>query len=77
LDLQKAGEKIKVSNDALSQASENHRNVKNLFQQGMATSADLLEAVTLLLQAEVNNSGALVECQIARDRIKKAAGGGY
>lgn len=74
LDVQRAGEKIKVSRSGLAQAQENYRNVKNLFLEGMATNSDLLDAEGLLLQAKVGHTGALVECQIAKDKLNKALG---
>jgi outer membrane protein TolC len=74
LDVQKAGEKTKVSRSGLDQAQENYRNVNNLFLEGMATNSDLLDAEGLLLQAKVGHAGALVECQIAKDKLKNALG---
>ena len=74
LDVQQAGEKTEVSRSGLDQAQENYRNVKNLFLEGMATNSDLLDAEVLLLQAKVGHAGALVECQIAKDKLKKALG---
>lgn len=74
LDVQKAGEKTEVTRSGLAQAQENYRNVKNLFLEGMATNSDLLDAEGLLLQAKVGHAGALVECQIAKDKLKKSLG---
>jgi len=74
LDVQQAGEKTAVSRSGLDQAQENYRNVKNLFLEGMATNSDLLDAEGLLLQAKVGHAGALVECQIAKDKLKNALG---
>jgi len=74
LEIEKAGQKIDVTKTGLAQAEENHRNVKNMFRQGMATNSDLLDAEVLLLQAKVNNTGAVVEYQIAKDKLKKAMG---
>lgn len=74
LELEKTGQKIEVTKTGLAQAEENHRNVKNMFLQGMATNSDLLDAEVLLLQAKVNNTGAVVEYQIAKDKLKKAMG---
>jgi len=74
LELEKAVQKIEVTKTGLVQAEENYRNVKNMFRQGMATNSDLLDAEVLLLQAKVNNTGAAVEYQIAKDKLKKATG---
>ncbi len=74
LDVQQTGEKTEVSRIGLDQAHENYRNVKNLFREGMATNSDLLDAEVMLLQAKVGHAGALVECQIAKDKLKKALG---
>ncbi len=74
LEIEKSGQKIEVTKTGLAQAEENHRNVKNMFRQGMAANSDLLDAEVLLLQAKVNNTGAVVEYQIAKDKLKKAMG---
>lgn len=74
LELEKAVQKIEVTKTGLVQAEENYRNVKNMFRQGMATNSDLLDAEVLLLQAKVGHAGALVECQIAKDKLKKSLG---
>jgi outer membrane protein TolC len=74
LDLDKCGQKLDVTSTGSIQAEENHRIMKNLFLQGMATNSDLLDAEVLLLQAKVNSAAAGVEYQIAKDRLQKAIG---
>lgn len=74
LDIEKARMKIDVTRTGLVQAQENYRITGNLFKQGMATNSDLLDAEIMLMQSKVNQTGAAVEYQIARDKLKKAVG---
>jgi len=74
LDLRKCREKIAVTRTGVAQASENYRTTDQRFKNGMATNTDLLDAENLLLQAKLSHTRALVEQQIARARLDKAAG---
>jgi outer membrane protein len=74
LAVSRAAEKIEVANLAIDQAEENARTTSDKFKNGLATSLDLLDADVALLQARTNYTGALVEYELARARLKRAIG---
>jgi len=74
LSLEQAKEKVAVAEKGVGQAEENHRIVKNRFKNGTATSTDLLDAETALLQAKLNLTIARVDNQLAQARMMKALG---
>ncbi|KUY26276.1 transporter [Elizabethkingia ursingii] len=53
-DYQLQNEKIKVYEEAVGQANENYKVVKNKFDNGLATTTDLLTADVEQLQAQLN-----------------------
>jgi len=53
-DYQLQNEKIKVYQEAVEQANENYKVVKNKFDNGLATTTDLLTADVEQLQAQLN-----------------------
>lgn len=74
LTYQRSKEKIDVSNKALKQARENYRTLKDKYNVQLATSTDLIDAETLVLQAETNYNNALVDYEIAEVRLEKSVG---
>ena len=74
LAVRRAEEKIRVARLAIAQADENARSTRDKFQQGLASSSELLDATVALLQATTNLSAAFVESEVARTRLKRAIG---
>jgi outer membrane protein TolC len=60
----------------LGQAEEQSRTTEQRFKSGLATATDLLDAAVSLQQAKTTQSGARVECEIARARLTRALGTG-
>jgi outer membrane protein TolC len=58
LDLQSSRMKIEVAQTAVAQATENLRLARLRYKEGVGTSTDVTDAVTLLTTAETNASRA-------------------
>ncbi len=69
-----ARSKVVASTDGLRQASEVRRMTHDRYRQGLATSTDLLDAETMLLQASVTYTNSLVDLALAQVRLRRAAG---
>ena len=74
LDLKNAIEKIQVTKDAASQAEENLRIQKIRYEEGIATSTDVVDAITLLTTAETNYCRAVYELRRAQAELQYAIG---
>ena len=74
LDLKNASEKIQVTKDATSQAEENLRINKIRYEEGLGTSTDVIDAITLLTTAETNYYRAEYEFRRAQAGLKYAMG---
>ena len=61
LDLKNALEKIRVTKDSVDQAEENLRINKIRYEEGIGTSTDVVDAITLLAKAETNYYRAVYE----------------
>jgi outer membrane protein TolC len=61
LDLKNATEKIQVTKDSVDQAEENLRINKIRYEEGIGTSTDVVDAITLLAKAETNYYRAVYE----------------
>lgn len=72
--LRPASQRIAAARDALKQAEENYSLVANRFAAGVATSTDVLEAETLLLQARINEINARADYMLARARFLSSLG---
>jgi outer membrane protein TolC len=59
LDLQSSRKKIEVAQAAVAQATENLRLARLRYKEGVGTSTDVTDAVTLLTTAETNASRAV------------------
>ena len=77
LSLREAEKNIQVAKKAVVQAEENFRMNEERYKQQVATSTDVLDALTLLTQARTNYFNALSEHNIAWARLKRAMGIGY
>jgi outer membrane protein TolC len=73
-NLLSAAEKVKATGQALGQAEENRQVVEASFKAGSATSSDVLDAETALLQAQVNRTASQVDMELARAKLQKTLG---
>lgn len=69
-----ARERIRLSRVAVTQARENLRVVRNLFEKGDATPTDMVDAELALTRAEQNYFTALYDYQTALARLGYAVG---
>lgn len=74
LTLRRSREKVKVARIGIDQADENVRTTNDRFKNGIATSADILDADVSLLQARTNLTGSLVESEMAKAQLERAIG---
>lgn len=74
LALRPARERINAARQALLQAEENYTTTSQRFTAGLATSTDVLEAESLLLQARTNHTNALADYMIAKARFLSSLG---
>jgi outer membrane protein len=76
LQMERARQRAEVTAIILGQAEEQSRTTEQRFKTGLATATDLLDAEVSLQQAKTTQSGARVECEIARARLTRALGMG-
>lgn len=74
LSLARAGEKVRVTGQAVGQAEENLRVTRERFKQGVALSSDVLDAEVALLQAKLGRTQAAIDQVVAQARLEKALG---
>jgi len=74
LDMKNAGERIKVTRDAIKQGEENLKINKERYREGVGTSTDVLDAITLLTTAETNAYRAEYELRRADGAFMYAIG---
>jgi outer membrane protein TolC len=74
LNLQESEKNIFVARTAITQAEENFRLNKELYNEQMATTTEVLDAQTLLTQAQNNYYNALNDYHIAKARLERAMG---
>jgi outer membrane protein TolC len=74
LDLKVAQKNIETASQSLDQAKENYRITDLQYKQQMTTSTEVLDARTLLTQAQVNYYNALYGYNIAYAELKRAMG---
>ncbi len=72
--LRPARERISVAHEAVLQAEENYATVSNRFSAGVATSTDVLEAESLLLQARTAEISARADYMLAKARFLNSLG---
>jgi len=75
LRVMEAEENIQVAETAVSQAEENFRINEERYKGQVATSTDVLDALTLLTQARTNYYSVLSDYNIAKARLRRAIGG--
>jgi len=75
LKVTEAKQNIQVAETAVSQAEENFRINEERYKGQVATSTDVLDALTLLTQARTNYYSALSDYNVAKARLQRAIGG--
>jgi outer membrane protein len=66
---------IQVAETAVGQAEENYRISEERYKEQVATSTEVLDALTLLTQARTNYYTALSDYNVAKARLQRAIGG--
>lgn len=74
LAVQEAQARLKASGEAVAQAEENLRMSRELYGVGLATNTQVLEAVTLQVDAVNNRDNAVLDESLARVRLARAVG---
>ncbi len=74
LALVQARDKIRVAGEAVGQAEENLRMVREQFRQGVALNTDVMDAEVFLLQARIARTRASIDFVLAQARLEKALG---
>jgi outer membrane protein TolC len=75
LSVIEAEKNIQVAETAVSQAEENYRINEERYKGQVATSTEVLDALTLFVQARTNYYKALSDYNIAKARLARAIGG--
>jgi outer membrane protein TolC len=70
----RAREKVRAAGQAVGQAEENFRVSRERFRQGVALSADVLDAEVALLAARMGKTQAEIDLILAQARLEKALG---
>jgi outer membrane protein TolC len=66
--------KIDVYETAVTQATENYKNVHNKYENGLATVTDLLDADVAQLQSKLNYAFAQSDATVAYNKLLQTAG---
>lgn len=74
INIENAGERIKVSDKAIETARENLRIERLKYETGAGTSTDVIEAQAALLRAETDYHQAVYDKSIAIASLRKAIG---
>jgi outer membrane protein len=74
LALTQAREKLRVAGQAVGQADENLRTIRERFRQGVALNSEVIDAELVLFQAKVARTQAAIDLVLAQARLEKALG---
>lgn len=74
LALVQARDKLRVAGQAVGQAEENLRTVRERFRQGVALNSEVIDAELVLFQAKVAETQAAIDLVLAQARLEKALG---
>lgn len=74
-DLASAAERVHATETSIAQARESLRIERQKYELGRGSIMDVLDAQSVLLQAETNQYRALAEHALARARLQWAEGG--
>lgn len=74
LDVHEAQARVKASSDAVAQAQENLRMTRELYGAGLGTNTQVLDAVTLQINALNNHDNAVLDESLSLLRLARAVG---
>ena len=74
LGVQEAQARVKASSEAVAQADENLRISRELYATGLATNTQVLDAITLQINAVNNRDNALLDVALSSLRLAHAVG---
>ena len=74
LNMKQAYKKVTLAELTVQQAEENMRVTSDKFKNGLATSADVIDAETALISAKTNLSASTVDCELAKAKLDKSIG---
>jgi outer membrane protein TolC len=74
LNLQEAEKQIAVSQKVIEQAEENFRIAEERFKERVATSTEVLDALTLLTRAKSEYATSLGDFNISYAKLQRAMG---
>lgn len=74
LNMKQAYKKVTLAELTVQQAGENMRVTSDKFKNGLATSADVIDAETALISAKTNLSTSTVDCELAKAKLDKSIG---
>lgn len=74
LSLNVSAQKIKITELAVKQATENNRIVSEKFKSGMALSSDVIDSEVALLTAKTNYTNSVVDYELAKAKLDKSIG---
>jgi len=74
LNMKQAYKKVTLAELTVQQAEENMRVTSDKFKNGLATSADVIDAETALISAKINLSASTVDCELAKAKLDKSIG---
>ena len=74
LALVQARDKLRVAGQAVGQAEENLRIIRERFRQGVALNSEVIDAETMLFQAKSGRTQAAIDLVLAQARLEKALG---
>jgi len=74
LALDRARDMVRVAGQAVAQAEENLRMIRERFRQGVALNSDVLDADIALLRVSMTRTQAAIDLVLARARLDKALG---
>lgn len=74
LDVEAARAQIAAARDGLTSATEAHRVLRARYDAGVATSTEVLDALTALLRAQLELTRAQASARLARVQLERALG---
>jgi outer membrane protein TolC len=69
-----SNDKIALIQDAITQAAENYRTTNSRYTNNIATMTELMDANTMLLQAQLNKINALADAKLAYIKLMYSVG---
>jgi outer membrane protein TolC len=74
LDVRETCKRIKVTESAVAQSTENLRVARDRYKNGLSTHTEVLDAETLRINSDTNHANAVFDAVMAGLRLKRATG---